>query len=130
MSKMKTRHTINPDIPLVRGNARVQGGLRKGSDGFVQAMIHSTSQTYGAPMELRWAERARGWRSSWSPSNKCTGASLVVLVSGAFRFVFHDRADGEIILTRSGDYLLWGAGLRYDCETLTRGALLTVRWDF
>lgn len=79
-----------------------------------------------APVEIKWSHRPAGWRRGWS--GHADGTSMTLIVSGSMRLEFDGAAEGEVTLSRPGDYVMWCPGARHDCEALTDCTVITVRW--
>ena len=77
-------------------------------------------------VEVKWARLAAGSRDDeWTDPEP--GTSLTVLVSGSQRLRFRE---GEVVLTRPGDYVVWFPGEEHTWESSPDGetTTLTVRW--
>lgn len=76
-------------------------------------------------VEVKWANHpAESRREAWAPGADVT--TLTILVRGRFRLGF----DGgrEVILSREGDFALWGPGVGHTWECVDDCVLVTVRW--
>ncbi|MGW5052134.1 signal peptidase I [Actinokineospora sp. NPDC004072] len=75
-------------------------------------------------VEVKWANHPAGdKRPGWTSDDQRT--TLVVLVSGEFRV---DLTEGGKVLSRQGDYIMWGAGIDHSWEALADSVVVTVRW--
>ncbi len=75
-------------------------------------------------VEVKWANHPAGdKRPEWTSDDQRT--TLVFLVSGEFRV---DLTDGGKVLSRQGDYIMWGAGIDHSWEALADSVVVTVRW--
>ncbi|WP_242547350.1 signal peptidase I [Amycolatopsis sp. MtRt-6] len=75
-------------------------------------------------VEVKWANHPAGdKRPEWTSDDQRT--TLVMLVSGEFRV---EVTGGGKIMTRQGDYVMWGPGIDHSWEALADSVVLTVRW--
>lgn len=79
-----------------------------------------------APVEIKWSHRPAGWRRGWSGT--APGTSMTLIVSGSMTLFFAGEAEGEVTLSRPGDYVMWCPGARHDCQALTDCTVITIRW--
>lgn len=75
-------------------------------------------------LEVKWAQHAAGERRPMSAPDPRT--TLTVLISGGVFVV--DLPAGEMVLSRPGDYVLWGAGMAHAWHAVDDAVMLTVRW--
>ena len=61
--------------------------------------------------------------AEWTADDQRT--TLVVLVEGNFRV---DLTEGHTVMTRPGDYLMWGPGIDQTRSALEDSIVITVRW--
>jgi glyoxylate utilization-related uncharacterized protein len=75
-------------------------------------------------VEVKWGQhRAGDKRSEWTSGDQRT--TFVILISGEFRV---DVTSGSKVMSRQGDYVLWGPGVDHSWEALRDSVILTVRW--
>jgi len=80
-----------------------------------------------APVEVKWSHRPSGWKRGWS--GEAPGTSMTLIVSGSMRLSFSGAAEGDVTLSRPGDYVMWCPGARHDCLALTDCTVITIRWS-
>jgi hypothetical protein len=77
-----------------------------------------------ADVEVKWGIHPTGdRRHEWTADDRRT--TLVLLVHGNFRV---DLSEGPTIMTRPGDYLMWGPGIDHTWFALDESIVITVRW--
>ncbi|MEU5539618.1 signal peptidase I, partial [Streptomyces sp. NPDC020362] len=75
-------------------------------------------------VEIKWGVHPPGdRRAQWVRGEERT--TLLVLVSGRFRVELPDRS---VLLTRQGDYVVWGSGVDHSWVAEEESVVLTVRW--
>jgi hypothetical protein len=75
-------------------------------------------------LEIKWGVHPPGERrAQWVRGEERT--ALLVLISGRFRMEFPGR---DVLLTRQGDYVVWGKGVDHSWEAEEASVVLTVRW--
>jgi quercetin dioxygenase-like cupin family protein len=75
-------------------------------------------------VEVKWGVHPPGdRRAEWATGEVRT--AMLVLVSGSFRVELRDRT---VVLTRPGDYIVWGPGTDHSWSTDEHAVVLTVRW--
>lgn len=75
-------------------------------------------------VEVKWGVHCAGERrGQWTQGESRT--TLVLLVQGSFVV---ELSDGEVALTRQGDYLMWGPGIEHQWRAVTDSVVVTVRW--
>ncbi|MEU4523455.1 signal peptidase I [Amycolatopsis sp. NPDC024027] len=75
-------------------------------------------------VEVKWAQHCVGEkRAEWTSGDQRT--TLVILIFGEFRV---DVTNGSKVMSRQGDYVLWGPGVDHSWEALADCIVLTVRW--
>lgn len=75
-------------------------------------------------VEIKWGMHPRGdRRAQWATGEKRT--ALLVLISGRFRLEFPGR---DVVLSRQGDYAVWGPGVDHSWYAEEESIVLTVRW--
>lgn len=75
-------------------------------------------------VEVKWATHEAGEvRPEWTKDDQRT--TLVVLVQGEFRV---DLTEGSQLLSKQGDYVMWGPGIDHSYESLTDAVVMVVRW--
>src|SRR5215208_2022204 len=73
---------------------------------------------------VKWGVHPAGEaRTGWAENAVAT--TLAILVRGRFRITF---ADGEYLLAREGDYVLWPPGTPHHWRGEADSVVLTVRW--
>ncbi|WP_326701730.1 signal peptidase I [Streptomyces sp. NBC_01754] len=74
-------------------------------------------------LEIKWGVHPRGdARARWVTGEERT--ALLVLVSGRFRVELPDRS---VVLSRQGDYVVWGRGVDHSWYAEEESVVLTVR---
>jgi glyoxylate utilization-related uncharacterized protein len=75
-------------------------------------------------VEVKWGIHPAGdKRAGWTADD--TRTTLLLLVQGEFRI---DLTEGSRVLSRQGDYALWGPGIDHSWEALADSVVITVRW--
>lgn len=75
-------------------------------------------------VEIKWGVHPVGdRRAQWARGEKRT--ALLVLISGRFHVELPDRT---VVLTRQGDYIVWGRGVDHSWYAEEESVVLTVRW--
>ncbi|WP_017718279.1 hypothetical protein [Kamptonema formosum] len=75
-------------------------------------------------VEVKWgAHQAGESRSEWATNLEAT--TLSILIEGRFRIHF---PEGEVLLSRPGDYALWCPGVPHSWAAELDSTVLTVRW--
>ncbi len=75
-------------------------------------------------VSVKWGRHPAGdKREAWATDEQMT---LTILISGEQRVFF---PDGEIMLSKPGDFVLWEPGGQHRWETLSEAVLVTVRWS-
>ncbi|GAA6617040.1 cupin domain-containing protein [Scytonema sp. NUACC26] len=108
---------------VVFGNAASEGTNRWGW--FLGHFITPTDDPRSTEeLEVKWANYKVGdSRVKWSVNNQA--ATIAILIHGEFRLKLEDR---EILLSREGDYVLWGAGIPHSWIAESDCTILTIRW--
>lgn len=108
---------------VVFGNAQAEGENRWGW--FVGHFITPTNDLRSTSnLEVKWGiHKAGEGRREWAMNTQAT--TLSILISGQFRLQFPEQ---EILLSRQGDYALWGAGVPHYWVAEEDSTILTVRW--
>ncbi len=119
-----TSRLVAENVPgnVYVGNADVDGAADRGwllghfrPPGDVR---HSTD------VEIKWGVHPRGdRRARWVEGEKRT--ALLLLVSGRFRVELPGR---DVVLSRRGDYVIWGQGVDHSWYAEEESIVLTVRW--
>ncbi|AVT28573.1 MULTISPECIES: signal peptidase I [unclassified Plantactinospora] len=79
---------------------------------------------HSAEVEVKWGVHPAGdTRAEWVTGERRT--ALLVLVSGRFHVELRDRT---VVLTRPGDYVVWGPGVDHSWLAPEPAVVLTVRW--
>ena len=75
-------------------------------------------------LEMKWFTHAKGeTRPQWAPGNPVR--TLNVLIRGRFVLLFPDR---EVVLSKEGDFVLFGPGMPHSFRSEQESLVLTVRW--
>ncbi|WP_414587662.1 signal peptidase I [Scytonema sp. PCC 10023] len=108
---------------VVFGNAVNEGAKRWGW--FLGHFITPSEDPRSTEeLEVKWAVHKVGdSRTEWAVNNQA--ATLSILIKGQFRLQFED---GDIVLSREGDYVLWCAGVPHCWVAESESTILTVRW--
>lgn len=93
---------------------------------FTGPFIPESAGLRSAPVELKWSHRPMGWVRGWSP--KADGTSMTLLIAGAMHLEFRGAAEGTVILSKPGDYVMWCPGAEHNCTALEDCTVLTVRF--
>ncbi|MGC5022474.1 signal peptidase I [Micromonospora sp. DT47] len=77
-------------------------------------------------VELKWGVHRAGERRE--EVSDCAGfGSAAVLVTGSFVMEFPTKSR-HVLLSRTGDYVIYGPGVSHSWHALTGSTVLTVRW--
>lgn len=75
-------------------------------------------------VEVKWGVHEAGERQAeWSLNR--TATTISILLRGRDRISF---PDGDVLLEREGDYVIWGPGVPHRWHALAHSVVLTVRW--
>lgn len=75
-------------------------------------------------VELKWGIHTAGEeRADWVTGE--TRTAVCILISGKFEIVFRDRT---VIMSKPGDFVMWGKGDDHKWRILEDSVVLTVRW--
>lgn len=75
-------------------------------------------------VEVKWGIHPAGdKRAEWTTDDKRT--TLLLLVQGHFRI---DLTEGSAVLSKQGDYAVWGPGIDHSWEAIEDTVVITVRW--
>lgn len=75
-------------------------------------------------VEIKWGIHKKGEeRPEWVTGEFRTTVSI--LISGKFEMIFNNKS---IILTKQGDFVMWGKGTDHKWKCLEDTTILTVRW--
>jgi hypothetical protein len=75
-------------------------------------------------LEMKWDNIPAGKnRGSWGVNDHAT--SITLLIKGKFCISFKG---GEVVLSKEGDYAIWGPGELHYWEAVEDSVTLTVRW--
>ncbi|HEU5158140.1 MAG TPA: signal peptidase I [Streptosporangiaceae bacterium] len=96
-----------------------------GDGGWLLGYFKPTADVRHSPdVEIKWGVHPRGdERAQWVTGEKRT--ALLMLVSGRFRV---DLPDRSVVLSRRGDYIVWGPGVDHSWFAEEESVVLTVRW--
>jgi mannose-6-phosphate isomerase-like protein (cupin superfamily) len=75
-------------------------------------------------VEIKWGLHPKGDERSERVGTEHR-TTVVLLVSGRFRI---DLDTGSVVLGRTGDYLMYGAGVGHSWRAEETSVVLTVRW--
>ncbi|MGH7867211.1 MAG: signal peptidase I [Candidatus Dormibacteraceae bacterium] len=76
-------------------------------------------------VSIKWGIHPAGWvREKWMTGETRTTFSM--LISGRFRI---QLSEGDFLLTKPGDYLMWGPGVDHIAQAEEDSVVLTVRWQ-
>jgi mannose-6-phosphate isomerase-like protein (cupin superfamily) len=79
---------------------------------------------HSTDVEIKWGVHPRGdERAEWVTSEART--AVLVLISGRFRVELPGRS---VLLSKRGDYVLWGKGVDHSWRAEEESVVLTVRW--
>jgi hypothetical protein len=75
-------------------------------------------------LEVKWGVHPAGQqRPEWTADDVRT--TVIILVSGRFRL---DLTTGSTVLSRQGDYVVWGPGIDHSWQAEEDSIVVTVRW--
>lgn len=75
-------------------------------------------------VEIKWGVHEAGeGQGEWTVNRTATTISL--LIRGTDRILF---PDGEVLLEREGDYVVWGPDIPHRWRAVTDCVVVTVRW--
>jgi hypothetical protein len=115
----------NRDLRISTGNAAADG-IRGWFIG--QFIPPSSGLAHQEALEMKWQLHSKGERrQGFAQSPKATTISILVSGSFATRFRLPDGMR-EIILTRPGDYIVYGPGLDHCWEAFEESLVITVRF--
>jgi hypothetical protein len=96
-------------------------------DGWVIGHFASPPR-HALDVEVKWAYHERGSLQD-KPWSQCeTATTLAVLISGRFEIKFQQAPEDVVVLTRPGDYVLFGPRMPHKPEALDDCVFLTIRW--
>ena len=79
---------------------------------------------HSTDLEIKWGVHPPGdTRAAWVRGEHRT--ALLVLISGRFRMEFPGR---DVVLSKQGDYVVWGRGVDHSWYAEEESVVLTVRW--
>jgi hypothetical protein len=79
---------------------------------------------HSTDVEIKWGRHPGGdRRARWVRGEQRT--ALLMLISGRFHVELPDRT---VVLTRPGDYVLWGPGVDHSWLAEQESVVVTVRW--
>jgi quercetin dioxygenase-like cupin family protein len=106
------------------GNAGVDAAAHRGwlLGHFVDPSTGGVRSTEA--VEVKWGVHPAGQqRPEWTTDDRRT--TMLVLIEGRFRI---DLAVGSTLLSRQGDYVVWGPGIDHSWRAEEDSIVLTVRW--
>ena len=75
-------------------------------------------------IEVKWGiHKAGPLRDKWSIQHQET--SMSILIEGKFRMIYPEK---EYVLTRQGDYIIWGPNIPHKTYADEDCIVLTIRW--
>ncbi len=75
-------------------------------------------------VEIKWGVHPPGdERAQWATEEKRT--ALLILISGRFRVELRGRS---VLLSKQGDYVVWGQGVDHSWYAEEESVVMTVRW--
>lgn len=79
---------------------------------------------HSTDVEIKWGVHPPGdRRAAWVTGERRT--ALLILISGRFVVELRDR---DVLLSRPGDYIVWGPGVDHSWHAEQESVVLTVRW--
>jgi hypothetical protein len=84
-----------------------------------QGAVRSTTD-----LEVKWGIHPAGdRRTEWTTGENRT--TLLILIEGRWRL---ELSTGTVILSRQGDYVVWGPGIQHSWYAEKNSIVMTVRW--
>jgi phenolic acid decarboxylase len=78
-------------------------------------------------VEIKWGVHSAGeTRSEWVRGEVRT--CVVLLITGRFRVKFSDAVGDEVLLTKQGDYVIYGPNVDHRWIAEAESVVVTVRW--
>lgn len=75
-------------------------------------------------VEIKWKNHTKGEeRSEWATNE--TRTSIGILIRGKVEMVFRDKTQ---ILSKEGDYVMWGPSIDHKWRVLEDSLVITIRW--
>lgn len=112
---------MNDDSVYV-GNAGADAALDRGW--ILGHFKDAGDPRHSQDVEIKWGVHPRGdERAQWVRGEERT--ALLVLISGRFRVELPRR---DVVLSRQGDYVVWGHGVDHSWFAEEESVVLTVRW--
>lgn len=113
----------------------IQNINSKYKDWFIGSFVDSNSffNSEGVNnFETKWSEKKKGeiFPIKNDPLENRTCKSLVLLISGKFRYSFRNE-DGsfkDYLLETPGEYVAWTPDLPHEIEAIEDSVTLTIRW--
>lgn len=104
------------------GNAGSEGADRRGW--FVGGFMDDGDVRMSKHVEIKWGVHEAGeQRANWQDEERRT--TVLILISGRFRI---DLSVDNQVLTRQGDYAMWGPGIGHSWQAEEDSVVVTVRW--
>ncbi len=104
------------------GNAYADGEARRGW--LVGHFLAELDPRHSASVEVKWGVHGAGEKRQASKREE-QRTTLLVLIRGKFTLTLDDEAH---VLSREGDYALWGPGTAHSWEANADAVVITVRW--
>ncbi|HIG94573.1 MAG TPA: signal peptidase I [Nanoarchaeota archaeon] len=92
---------------------------------FMGHFMNDNSPFKNSDFEIKWGNHKKGIIKPILGLNK-TAKTMSILISGKVLIKFTEEK--EVILSKQGDYVFWGAGIYHGSEALTDAVTLTIRW--
>lgn len=93
---------------------------------FLGHFIDSSSIFHSSNAEIKWGLHKKGEKYKNTKAN-IRAKSLAILISGKISISFPDE-NKISTLEKSGDFVIWEAGIYHTAEFLEDTTLLTIRW--
>jgi quercetin dioxygenase-like cupin family protein len=78
-------------------------------------------------VEIKWGIHPKGQqRPDWVRGE--TATTLCMVISGRFRLTLANGSEEQVLLSKQGDYALWGPGVDHLWTAEEDSVVLTVRW--
>jgi hypothetical protein len=80
-------------------------------------------------LELKWGIHKQGERRPGGHQANGAATTISILITGIFRTIFHDQGkQQDILLSKSGDYIVFGPDLVHGWEAVSDAVVLSVRF--
>lgn len=106
---------------IIYGNADTEGRIRRGW--FVGHFLAVDDLRKTDDIEIKWSNVLAGsGEDEWSSHD---ATSMALLVRGRVHIWF---SGSDVVLTKEGDYVLWGPGVMHRWEVEEDALVVTIRW--